>query len=101
MVRHIVAWNYADGFTTEENRKNANRMKEELENLINFIPGIVSIHLYTNHLESSDSELLLDSVFEDEEALKAYIIHPEHVRVGTDFVKPYVKNRKCIDVVMD
>lgn len=101
MVRHIVAWNYADGFTAEENRKNAIKMKEELENLIHLIPGIHSIHLYTNQLGSSDSDLVLDSVFESEEALKAYIIHPEHVRVGTDYVKPIVKNRKCVDFVVD
>lgn len=101
MVRHVVAWNYADGFTTEENRTNALRMKEELEKLIHLIPGIESIHLYMDHLESSESDLLLDSVFVNEEALKAYIIHPEHVRVGAGYVKPYVKNRKCVDFIVD
>ncbi len=101
MVRHIVAWNYADGFTAEENRIHKENMKRELENLINLIDGIKSIQLYADHLESSDSDLLLDSVFESEEALKAYIIHPEHVRVGSEFVKPFVKNRKCIDFVME
>lgn len=101
MVKHMVAWNYAPGFTAEENRKNALIMKKELENLKNLIPGIVSMTLYINPLATSDSDLLLDSVFESEEALKAYIVHPEHVRVGNDYVKPVVCNRKCIDVVMD
>ncbi|MBP1756563.1 MAG: Stress responsive alpha-beta barrel protein [Firmicutes bacterium] len=101
MVRHIVAWNYAENFTMEENRRNALKMKEELENLVHLIPGVVSIHLYIEPLTSSDSDLLLDSVFDDEEALKAYIIHPEHVRVGTNYVKPITANRKCIDVLMD
>ena len=100
MVRHIVAWNYADGFTPEENKKNAEVMKKELENLINLIEGIVSIQLLVNPLDTSDSDLLLDSVFESEEALKAYKVHPEHVRVGTEYVKPVVKNRKCIDFNM-
>lgn len=101
MVKHVVAWNYAQGFTAEENRNNALIMKKELENLKNLIPGIVSIELYINPLGSSDSDLLLDSVFENEEALKAYVVHPEHVRVGTEYVKPVVCNRKCIDVIMD
>lgn len=101
MVRHIVAWNYAEHFTAEENHRNALKMKEELENLIHMIPGIVSIHVYIEPLASSDSDLLLDSVFDDEEALKAYIVHPEHVRVGTNYVKPVITNRKCIDVIMD
>jgi heme-degrading monooxygenase HmoA len=97
MVRHIVAWNYAEGFTEEENKKNALQMRKELENLINLIPGIVSIQLYIDQLDTSDSDMVLDSVFESEEALKAYAIHPEHVRVGTNFVKPSTRNRKCID----
>lgn len=100
MVRHIVAWNYADGFTPEENKKNAELMKKELENLKNLIDGIVSIQLFTNPVDTSDADLLLDSVFESEAALKAYTVHPEHVRVGTEYVKPVVKNRRCIDFYM-
>ena len=101
MVRHIVAWNYAEGFTTEERRNKAELMKKELESLKELIPGIVSIQLYIDPLDTSDSDLLLDSIFVDEEALKAYIVHPEHVRVGTNYVKPMVMNRKCIDLNMD
>lgn len=98
MIRHLVAWNYADGFTADQNRKNAEVMKKELENLKGVINGLVSIEVFINPAESSDSDILLDSLFESEEALKAYVIHPEHVRVGTNYVKPVVKNRKCIDV---
>lgn len=101
MVRHIVAWNYADGFSAEENQKNAEIMKRELENLKNLIEGTVSIQVFTNPIITSDADLLLDCVFDNEEALKAYIIHPEHVRVGTNYVKPIVKNRKCIDLYLD
>ena len=101
MVKHIVSWNYAEGFTAEENRKNALEMKKELENLINLIPGIISIHLYIQPLSTSEADLVLDSVFENEEALTSYVIHPEHVRVGTNYVKPVTSNRKCVDFQMD
>lgn len=101
MVKHIVAWNYAENLTEQEKLESAQIMKKELENLINLIPGIVSIKLYIKPLNSSDSDLVLDSVFENEEALKAYQIHPEHVRVGSTYVKPVTTNRKCIDVIMD
>jgi hypothetical protein len=97
MVRHIVAWNYADGFSTEENLRNAEIIKKELENLKGMIDGIVSLQVYVNPVDTSDADILLDSTFESEEALKAYTIHPEHVRVGTNYVKPVVKNRRCID----
>lgn len=96
MIRHIVAWNFADGFTEEDNKKNAEFLKKELENLINLIPGIVSIDFFVNPMESSESDIMLDSVFESEEALKLYLVHSEHVRVG-GFIKQYAKNRKCMD----
>ncbi len=97
MVRHMVAWNYADGFSVEENLQHSQVMKRELENLKDLIPGIVSIQVFYNQVDTSEADIVLDSVFESEAALKAYTIHPEHVRVGTNYVKPVVKNRKCID----
>jgi hypothetical protein len=97
MVKHIVAWNYADGFTAEENLAHAQNMKQELENLKNLIDGIVSIEVLINPVDTSDSDVMLECTFVSKEALKAYTIHPEHVRVGTNYVKPMVKNRKCID----
>ena len=97
MVRHIVAWNFAEGLSEEERQIKALEIKKELENLKNLIEGIESIEVLTDPLSSSDSEIMLDSVFRDEEALKAYQIHPEHVRVGTNFVRPATSNRKCID----
>ena len=97
MIRHIVAWNFAEGFSLEENRQNAEKIKYELESLKNLIDGIVSIEVLVNPLSSSDSDILLDVVFKDEEALKTYLTHPEHVRVGTTVVRPATSNRKCID----
>ncbi len=101
MVRHIVAWNYAEGLSGEESQKIALNMKRELEALKDLIPGIVSLQLNYKPLSSSDADLLLDSTFETEEALKAYVVHPEHVRVGSNFVKPFVTNRRCIDLLIE
>ncbi len=97
MVRHIVAWNFAEGLSAEEKHAKGAEIKKELENLKNLIEGIVSIEVLTEPLSSSDSEIMLDSVFKDEEALQTYQVHPEHVRVGTNFVRPATTNRKCID----
>lgn len=101
MVRHIVAWNFREEFTEEENKKHADEIKRELENLKNVIDGIVSIQVHTEALFSSDADILLDSVFVDEEALKEYQNHPEHVRVGTNIVRPKTCNRKCFDFHFD
>lgn len=101
MVRHIVAWNFREEFTDEENKKHAEEIKRELENLKNLIDGIVSIQVYTDAFFSSDADILLDSVFVDEDAYKTYQSHPEHVKVGTNVVRPRTCNRKCFDFYFD
>ena len=40
--------------------------------------------MYLNPLASSNADVMLDSVFESEEALKAYAVHPEHVAVADE-----------------
>jgi hypothetical protein len=40
---------------------------------------------------------MLDSSFTDEESLKGYAVHPEHVAVADGAVRPYTKTRVCID----
>jgi hypothetical protein len=97
MVRHIVAWSFAEELSAEERAAKTAEIKRELENLKNLIDGIESIEVLTQPLSSSDSDLMLDSVFRDEEALKAYQVHPEHVRVAANIVRPATCNRKCID----
>lgn len=97
MVRHIVTWNLREEFTDEENKKHAEVIKHELENLKNLIDGIVSIEVLTKPLFSSEADIMLDSVFVDEEAYNAYKNHPEHVRIGTNVVWPRTCNRKCFD----
>lgn len=100
MVRHIVLWNFANGFTEEENRANAQKMKAELENLKNLIGGITDIRVSIGALESGNRTLLLESVFESRAAFEAYVTHTEHVRVG-QFVRAVTQDRACFDEMID
>lgn len=97
MVRHIVAWDFREEFSEEENKMYGDDIKKELENLKNLIDGIDSIEVLTKPLFSSDADILLDMVFVDEEAYKAYVMHPEHVRIGNNVVRPRTCNRRCFD----
>jgi hypothetical protein len=40
---------------------------------------------------------MLDSSFENEDALKAYAAHPDHVAVAKNLIVPRVKLRDCLD----
>ena len=48
-------------------------------------------------LASSNAEILLDTTLTDEEALKGYAVHPDHVEVADVYVRPFTKNRLCMD----
>jgi|LSQX01.1.fsa_nt_gb heme-degrading monooxygenase HmoA len=101
MIKHIVAWNFREEFTEEENKVYGEEIKRELEALKDTIDGIISIKVLTKAMFSSDADILLDCVFVDEDAYQAYITHPEHVRVGTYVVRPKTCNRKCFDYYFD
>ena len=40
---------------------------------------------------------MLDSCFENEEALKGYAVHPAHVAVADGKVRPHTVSRVCLD----
>ena len=72
-------------------------IKEGLESLSGKIPGLVDIHVNIDALPSSNADLMLDTTFESAEALKGYSTHPAHVAVANSKVRPYYKNRVCLD----
>lgn len=96
MLRHIVTWNHIDGINDDEKRANALKVKEELEDLADYIEEILEIKVYINELSSSTADIMLDSLFENEDTLRAYKIHHEHQRVG-DFISSVMKNRVAFD----
>ncbi|EON72633.1 Dabb family protein [Lysinibacillus sphaericus] len=100
MIRHIVMWNHKDDFNHEEKVINAQKVKNELESLPQMIDGIISLNVIINPLSTSNREIILNSLFESEDHLQQYQVHPEHVRVS-QFVGSVVKDRVCIDFEVD
>ena len=78
MVKHIILWTLKEMSDSEKESVKAG-IKEGLEGLKGKIPGLVDIKVNTNgRLASSTADLMLDSTFESEEALKSYSKHPEN-----------------------
>jgi len=94
MVKHIILWTLKDSENKEEIKAN---IKSGLEGLMGKIQGLESIKVYTNGLASSNADLMLDSTFVDEAALKAYAVHPAHVQVADTLVRPFTATRSCLD----
>lgn len=99
MVKHVILWQLKDTLTDAEKNSVKQDIKEGLEGLAGKIPGLTDIHVYTDGLASSNADLMLDSAFTDEEALKGYAVHPEHVAVADKKVRPYTATRTCMDYI--
>ncbi|MHC1720407.1 MAG: Dabb family protein [Clostridiaceae bacterium] len=97
MIKHVIVWTVKEEYKGAEKRAAMEKAKETLEALTDKIDGIVELKVYIDPLESSDSDLMLDSTFVSKSALDAYTIHPEHVAVATTFVRPIVSKRACFD----
>ena len=97
MVKHIILWQLKDELEGARKDEVKKGIKEGLEGLQEVIPGLLDIKVYTDGLPSSNADVMLDSSFENEEALKAYAIHPAHVKVADENVRPFTKTRSCLD----
>lgn len=97
MVKHIILWKLKDELGTEEKERVLAGIKENLEGLYGKIPGLKSINIIIKPLASSNTDVMMDSTFDDENALKLYQTHPEHVKVADTYVRPYTASRSCMD----
>lgn len=97
MVKHVILWQLKDELSAKEKVQVKQGIKEGLEGLKGQIPGLTEIHVQTEGLSSSNVDVMLDSTFENEDALKNYAVHPAHVEVADTKVRPYTKSRACLD----
>jgi hypothetical protein len=97
MIKHIVLWtlkDYAEGASKQEN---AQKVKAMLEDMRGKIPGMLKLEVGLN-VEGSESasDISLYTEFESRDALDAYQIHPEHMKVKK-FLPLVRKERHVID----
>jgi hypothetical protein len=97
MITHIVLWRLkevAEGSTKQEN---AVKVKAMLENLHGKIPGMLKLEVGMNIGENNTaSDISLYTEFGSRDALDAYQIHPEHMKVK-EFLPLVSSERRVID----
>ncbi len=98
MVKHVIIWKLKDDL--EDSGQVKAGIKAGLEGLQGVVPGLIDIKVITEGLDSSNADLILDSTFESEEALKGYATYPEHVKVANEKVRPYTQMRSCFDYIV-
>ena len=66
MVKHVIVWTLKEEYSDAEKENIKKNIKEGLEGLKGKVPGIVEIKVEINGLASSNTDLMLDSTFENE-----------------------------------
>lgn len=97
MVKHVILWTLKDSYSADEKEQIKKEIKAGLEGLKGKIEGLVDIAVNIAPLPSSNCDLMLDSTFETEEALKNYAVHSAHVEVADMKVRPFTASRVCMD----
>ena len=97
MVKHLVMWNFKEDFPEEKKEALAKEADARLKALVGQIKGLTFAEMKLNRLPGSNRELLLISDVETAEDLAAYQVHPLHVTVATEIIKPATCDRACFD----
>lgn len=94
MVKHMIIWSLKDDIDKDAVKA---EIKKQLEDLVGKIDGLLEMKIITNGLPSSKGDLMMDSTFESNDALKAYAVHPLHVAVADGIVRPNTASRASYD----
>lgn len=98
MVKHIILWTLNPELSDEQKEEVKKGIKADLESLNGVVPGLIDVKVNVDgRLASSNCDVMLDCTLESEEALKAYAVHPAHVKIANTKVRPYTVQRTCLD----
>lgn len=98
MVHHIILWTLNPELSADQRHVVLKEIKDGLEALKGVVEGLVDIKVnIAKRLDSSNCDLMLDSTLVSEDALKSYAVHPAHVKVANEKVRPYTVQRVCLD----
>lgn len=97
MLKHIVMWKLKEQAEGKNKAENARFMKENLEALLGIVPELRSVQVGINVKKSDMAyDAVLISEFENEEALAAYKVNPEHVKISS-YCKKIRESRVVVD----
>ena len=98
MTKHIILWTLNPELSEAEKQSVKQGIKQGLEGLAGHIEGLLDIKVVIDgRLDSSNCDVMLDSTFVSQDALKTYASHPLHVAVADTKVRPYTVQRVCLD----
>ncbi len=97
MVKHIVIWDYNPSFLNPTFK--AKDLKEDFKSLEGKIDGLISINFYYDILNTGNSNMILETVFNNEDDLANYQENSLHKAIGIKY-KDLFYNRRCADYII-
>ena len=100
MIKHIVMWKFKDSAEGKTKEENIAFVRDSLYALVGVIDEIKKMEIGADisHTDMSMDMVLLTE-FESVADMKAYAVHPEHVKVST-YVRKVIESRVVLDYDM-
>ena len=95
MVKHMIIWKLKDEIVDKKNC--AIEIKVALEGLVGKIDGLLEMKILTEGIDSSSGDIMMDSTFTSNDALKSYQVSPLHQEIANGLVRPSVQSRLSFD----
>jgi hypothetical protein len=97
VIKHIVLWKLKPQAEGASKAENAKKIREVLEPLELVIPEVQHLEVGINIDDGNGTaDVVLYSIFDNPQALEAYMRHPAHVQAA-EFVRRVVSDRVAID----
>ncbi|WP_016776016.1 Dabb family protein [Anaerophaga thermohalophila] len=93
MIKHIVLFKFKENLRSEEKLAS---IKEGLEALPGKIESLKKMEVGINCNPEEKYDLALTAEVGDMEGLKAYAVHPEHLKIGA-VIREILEERACVD----
>ena len=95
MFRHVLVLKLVEGFTPADAEKAA----EGLRALPDFIPELREMKVGTDlKLRDGAWDMALVAQFDDASGWRAYLEHPEHLRVASELLSPLIAERASVQM---
>ena len=96
MISHVVLIRLRGGL----GREREDRFLAQAREVLGPIPGVRNLKVGRNLRRDGSHPFALVMDFDDEAALKAYQVHPEHQRFLADIIGPIVEDKQVVDYVI-
>ena len=95
MIMHLVTFTWGP----ETSNDDVVAIIEGLTSLPEHIPELISYNFGPDlGLREGNADFAVAAVVEGQEALLAYLDHPEHVRILNEFIRPLIATRQAVQI---